>query len=646
MFGPTTFSKRNTDSDDTLSSVSLRNDFLDWLSKQRIDQYYSNVLVKNMDGISKYALQRRICRTDLWSITKSSVFQPVYNKILSNKLLRVTQRKKYKIFRSAGRLYLKFLKDKAKNKKRESTSVSPNGFTVKEKSTTSSPKKSRHLDEGHSLPKSIAYDYSSELDHHTDVNEVAYSFETTSQLTIPEMLKEILSTHFTNGFRVDSPIELLRFRCFAKEDFGDEIPMSDEQLRMSMLSCGTLFDGKIYLVEKETVSRIQNKVNQAVLSGTKIIFYSSFYQKYKRWLYEENVVSDKMLKDMLEKLYPKYQHRATYFLPANGYYTGTKMSVIQSEILRIWGEDFILSPDQLSQRLPYIPFSEIKTALSKSADFIWNTTGGYTHTGKIEITDKESTAIKNFVADACTQDGYASISDVPLEEIGERYDKLTPISIQNAVFEIVLSDQYVKNNKILMRKGDVLDALTILKGYCKKLDRCTLQDLIEFGSDLTGSSSRGLAMTAGSSVMVRIDKDQYVAEKYVHFDAKRVDDILDLFVTGEYLPLKGVITFAAFPFCGQAWNLFLLESYCRRFSERFRFMELNLNLKNAGVIVRKSCGLSYSQIMADAVAVSGIALEPESIKDFLYKKGYIGSRSFSSVDELLEQAKGIREKRG
>jgi hypothetical protein len=74
-------------------------------------------------------------------------------------------------------------------------------------------------------------------------------------------------------------------------------------------------------------------------------------------------------------------------------------------------------------------------------------------------------------------------------------------------------------------------------------------------------------MEWGYGVMVRTDKDSYVAEQFVHFDVAAIDDAIDLFLTGEYLPLRQVITFAALPHCRQPWNLFLLESCCRRFSE-------------------------------------------------------------------------------
>jgi hypothetical protein len=98
------------------------------------------------------------------------------------------------------------------------------------------------------------------------------------------------------------------------------------------------------------------------------------------------------------------------------------------------------------------------------------------------------------------------------------------------------------------------------------------------------------------------------------------------------------------PHCGQVWNLFLLESYCRRFSDDFRFECLSVNSKNAGVIIRKKSHLSYADIMTDAVAKSDISLVAQSVLNFLVENGYISVRRYTRVTELINQAKAIRNK--
>ena len=762
MAGHETFNNIKTDGNQHafLSSVSLRDAFLDWLSEGHSKNYDPAVLANCLDSISEYALGKKLCVVDLWSFSRHSTFQPVYNKILNDKLLRITKRSTYKVFLTAGQFYLKFLKDKPYAKVRALS----NELTAVENTTTSIPQDTallahtekhddltllvdfthpelcaqtrpvnclkngravisdkqnwsrllvaiteqfieednpnlgaldrkpmygskvffmprkahlgtcfelsngkwiytnyntqtivtiignlcRHCDVALSdvvisyLPKSAPFEHSVEPTKRAlKYVAVTTSLKIVLEPEFAEMIIEVMSAHFPNGFRIDSPIEFLRFRRFVAEDFGGN-SITDEELMKSIFSSGTLFDGKVYVIGNEIERRIQNKVDLAISGGAEIIFYNSFYGRHEEWLFAGSVISEEMLKEILVKLYPKYTHKANYFSRAGN---GTEISKIKSEIMFVWGSDVILNYEQLSERLPYTPFDKIKYALAQNGDFIWNATEVYTHVGKVDLTDEECAGIVDYVAVACRTDGYASLSGVPLGEIEERNYELTLTAIHNAVFGIVLADKYDRRGKIITRKGDILDAITIMKEHCRTLDKCSLQDLLDFERELTGESHRWMPMEAGYSVMVRADEDSYISEKYVHLCATEIDGALDLFVTGDYLPLKNVTTFAAFPHCGQAWNLFLLESYCRRFSDRFRFEVLAVNSKNAGTIVRKSCRLSYVQIMADAVAESNIPLEKAAIEEFLCNNGYIGRRSYAKTDELIEQAKALLERR-
>jgi hypothetical protein len=462
----------------------------------------------------------------------------------------------------------------------------------------------------------------------------------------PGVLKavsNVLVAHFPNGFRVDSPIELMRFRSYSADDSSNGIPAIDEDLKKAIGLCGTLFEGKVYVVGKETESRLKGEIDAEVVSGAKIIYYSNFYARHESWLFAGSVVSEVMLKEVLKKFYPAYTYKASYFSTNRN--NGTELSIINGEIMRVWNGDTLLSYEQISRRLPYIPLDKIKLVFAQNGDFIWNSKEVYTHIGMVDISDEERTDIEEYVAAACRTAGYASISDVPLREIEEHNNELTITAIHNAVFAIVLADKYEKRGKIITRKGDTLDALSIMKEHCRSVDRSTLQQLLDTERELTGEMNIWTLLDAGYAIMVRSDEDTFVAEKLVHFDVFEIDKAIDQFMAGEYLPLLSVSTFAAFPECRTGWNLYLLQSYCRRFSERYRFEVLSLNNSNAGVIVRKSCTLSYLEIMADAVASSNTVLEKAAIEDFLCNAGYLGRRRYSKTDELIRLAKNIRERR-
>lgn len=858
---------------------STKNAFFGWLSVGNAKRYSPSVIVACLDKTSEYALSNKISFSDLWSITKPSVFKPIYNKLLETKLLRITDRNTYDVFIVAGRLYLKFLKEKAFTTKtslvdtvepvliveEQPTDVIPKGIspenlimwlttqpnangtlylenvvrqyvrylhsapsrldlplpmeerdvfachTVAELNTLWEtfrtapnykmvnndtrgsfsaglsclsryleylsgktennaaavpalkalsafiqtnqgkptmfvdfdrpeqcaqtrpvsctingqaviPKKpnwsqllvaitERFIAEGNPnlaeldqmplygskvffmphkadfgtcallsngkwiytnynpqtvvtiirnlcchcsvaledvsisfVPKDMPIERSAECI--ISGNNNLYAPAATQAMFEPKILEtvmHVLSAHFPNGFRANSPIELMRFRRFTAEDFADEILLADEELVKIIVSCGYLFEGKVYVVGRETESRLQEEIDAEVNSGAEVIYYTSVYARHENWLFAGSVISEDMLKGILKKLYPAYLHKANYFLTKRN--NSPELAIIRNEIMRVWRDDILLNYEQISERLPYIPLEKIKYVLAQNGDFIWNSTEVYTHIGIVDISDEERCEIENYVANACREVGYASISDVPLGELEEHNYQLTLTAIHNAVFAIVLSNKYDKRGKIITRKGDRLDALTIMKEHCRTIDKCSLQDLLDYERELTGETHRWIPMEAGYAVLVRTAKDSFVAERYVCFDIDRIDDALDLFVTGDYLPLKSVTTFVTFPHCGQVWNLFLLESYCRRFSRRFRFEVLAVNSRNAGAIVRKNYGLTYPEIMADAVAASGVELDKVSVVEFLCSTGYIGKRSYARTEELIEQAKAIREGR-
>lgn len=100
------------DNEVSLEVTSLRDVFGEWLSAGNIKKFSPAVCMSCLDKVSEYAIQKKICVISLWNITRYSVFQPIYNKLLEAKLLRVTEKNTYKVFIVAGKAYLHFLKDK------------------------------------------------------------------------------------------------------------------------------------------------------------------------------------------------------------------------------------------------------------------------------------------------------------------------------------------------------------------------------------------------------------------------------------------------------------------------------------------------------------------------------------------------------
>lgn len=194
----------------TFTVEESRGVFWAWIADGHAKNYSPKSSIACMERTSEYAVRKKIVSDTLWKITNHRIFSEAYNKILAYKLFRVTDRKTYATFTKVGRLYLQFLKEKAYLKATVETQIAP----------------SKEIPKGNEPP-----------------------------------IKDILTTYFQNGFRIDSPIEVSRFRRFALEYFDGELVMGDEALRDEILKQSTLFDGKVYVVSEQTRENLKKTVD-------------------------------------------------------------------------------------------------------------------------------------------------------------------------------------------------------------------------------------------------------------------------------------------------------------------------------------------------------------------------------------------------
>jgi hypothetical protein len=170
-----------------------------------------------------------------------------------------------------------------------------------------------------------------------------------------------------------------------------------------------------------------------------------------------------------------------------------------------------------------------------------------------------------------------------------------------------------------------------------------MKELQQIMLDAEGVVRYPVVIEAANAVMVRVSQDEYVADYRVSFDVSSIDKALDEVVVGNGIGLKELNTFSTFPFCGVAWNHFVLESYCRRFSAKYKYLCLTPNSKNAGAIILKTSVLSYHDIMAEALARSGVKLIKKDAFDYLINSGFLIRRRYSGMGDLLNKSAALRK---
>ena len=456
-------------------------------------------------------------------------------------------------------------------------------------------------------------------------------------------IASVLKEHFQYGFRPDF-IDLRRFRQFAAEE-DIALPDDDEELKRLIRSSGVEINGDIYPIREEMPRELREMVGDIFASGATTIYYESLFEKQRQWMELYRVTSPERLKEYLKRYLPECSFSKNYVGRGT---KSTERDAVTEELKRVWGERPLRSIAQLSELLPYIPEEAIRRLISGNNSFVWVREGVYFPLDRFLITDEEEAALLDFVEKKFEKAGFVSFSDLPVESLEEENYELTELAICYAVYRKVLSGKYQLNGKFLTRKGQAgPDVVTLLKEYLRDKDECTLKEVEDQVIELTGGANRQYAFRALYDTMVRVTKNRFVAPRFVYFPVEKVDEVLSGFIPDRFRAIKAVTTFAMFPHCGQAWNHYLLESFCYRYSKRYRLCVINFNDKNAGIIAENAFDGDYDEMLSAAVARAKPRLELSSdvIGEYLFDSGYLAKRTDSRMEEIVRRASELRDRR-
>lgn len=401
----------------------------------------------------------------------------------------------------------------------------------------------------------------------------------------------ILQRHYAYGYRINSSIELNRFKNFAEMD-GVVLPDSDERIKAEIRNVGYLIEDKVYMISDEILSYLSVELCKLYEEGHRVFFYECIFSRYQDFMEENHISSEDMLKEILKQSNKSVfaEYKGMYFAKNYVSFQGqtTENEAVTGEIIRCWGNTPVRESDSFSEELPYIPEDLIKRYLSMSRKFAWVSEGVYVLVDRLIISQQEEKDIYDYVWNVCEINGYASISDISLGNLIEENYELTSVGLLAAIYNKVLFGDFYLNGKIITKEKSDLDVVALVKVFLKDKQTCTFDVANQKVTELAGGKYRYMAYHALYDSLVRIDKDNYVDDSMVVFNIDDIDRILaDIIADRGFIAVKEVTTFALFPACNYVWNHYLLESYCYRFSVKFSLRHRMLNDKNTGIIAEK-----------------------------------------------------------
>ena len=464
---------------------------------------------------------------------------------------------------------------------------------------------------------------------------------TPSELSEGERIWQVLETpRFEYGFRNDS-IERQRFRDLYTQIHGMSCSLDDDGLVGMITSIGFAYAGKVYAISEATKQWWRGKLDSYRASGISTAYYGPLYDNCFDECTEAKIISAEMLRALLSELTLGYDVHSDYIALSAG--QATELELLQSEILRVWGNSPLETLDELAQRLPLVPHDKVKWALLNDDAFIWNGSDTYVLNDALDLEEEEIADLVHQIDEHCSKSGQVSLLELPLNQYRERNPDFSDTALYTIVYGYV-ADRYERRDRILYPKGGGQSTEAAVHEFCLGRERCSYEELKDVAVRATGRVRLPEIVDAAQSMMVRVDHDKYVSDNQVSFEYDEIDSVLDRMVGGGFLGLKEISAFGLFPSCGFAWNLYLLESYCRRFSKRYIYRCKSANSSNVGAVTLKTCQWSYYELMTHAVAMSNVKLDKKSVFDFLQVTGYIERKRYNLIDDLLKAADKLRKR--
>ncbi|UYO61176.1 hypothetical protein LNN31_10300 [Acetobacterium wieringae] len=464
--------------------------------------------------------------------------------------------------------------------------------------------------------------------------------------------KKLLIEEYQKGFRVQSALEMKRFRNFWKKKYGSELAEDDASIRNAITQLTIQYKDHAYLPEEMLDTRIKDSlleyISRCFSKGKKAIYYDALYKEFENDFRGQRINNHDML-----KTYLAYINEGNYFINRCYLASDQNVEVDPTDEVR----DYLISygapipMDALYDVLSHIPMDKINWAVygSNSDEFIRNQKGEYFHADIIDFTPSELDSFTDLIQQAINEKCFMGgnelvrLIEVKYPSIKERYPFLTPLGMRDAI-GYKLREVFSFKGKIISALGQDISMTDVFADFAKSHEHFTLEQLNTLKNEL----ETPIYFSAVYANSLRISRDTFVSKNQANFDINETDEAIDRFCTGDYITISEIRHYGSFPYAGFPWNSYLLEHYVSDFSKKYKLVHSGFNAKSAvGAIVKRTSKIEvFGELITTALADSTINLNKDDALQYLCENGFLARRSYGDIDKILDRASMLRRQRG
>jgi hypothetical protein len=379
-------------------------------------------------------------------------------------------------------------------------------------------------------------------------------------------------------------------------------------------------------------------------SGKNAIYYKALFEEFSEDFLNQYIYNPDMLKNYLDYWdMGQYAIKRLYISKDEN----TEVNPLEEIRAHMKNANSILTYDELEEGLSHIPLNKIKSVLTTNDEFIRNGIGEYFDADILELNsddlDDISRIIKQVIDDKEFIAGNELIEaiDRKYPAISEKLSNFSAVGKRDAI-GYKLKEKFSFNSNIISKYGKELSMADVFGNYCRKHDHVSLDEL----NALRKALETNIYFEAVYANSLRINQNEFISKKFVKFNIKKTDEAIDKFCVSNYIAIQNVNQFASFPAIGYPWNSYLLEHYVYEYSEKYQLFPATFNTNSSvGAIVKKASKYeSFDEILTDVLAKSKINLNNEIAVAYLYEQGFLGRRSYANIEQVLINAKRLRDR--
>jgi hypothetical protein len=489
--------------------------------------------------------------------------------------------------------------------------------------------------------KTIKKKRTKKIKHKTATQNDSFFFqETVSHIDeeVRAVIFTILEEFFPNGIRYSSIIDINKLKKYYNDATGKNLQDIGVKIESILQAAGIFHGEKVYAIPPAGKLHLKEFFEKLISDGHRLFYYEELHKAYPELMHEIHIFTPDLLRTVLRNLPLKLYY--------NKHLCKTENVInVETEILHCYETYSMLSWEEVKIKLPFVPLRKIKHVVVYNENLVKTSRGVYAHISTIAIDDNDVHNALKIIEKEISIHDYASLTSLDISASIELNPGLSEFAIKNVLFINFFADHFEKRGKIIMQKGKKPKLSLVLKEFCLSKKNMKLKELLHFEKDIRGHQSP-MSLEVAYNNMVRINKSTFTADENLKFDIESIDNALELFVTEKVIPIRAVSSFTSFSDVdGFTWNLFLLESFCRRFSKKFSFVSQLPNSRNIGAIFLKDADFSdLIDVLAYAVLISSVNLSEELVSEYLINNQYIGKRT-SIISNVIEKTHILKEKR-